>query len=528
MKKILKSVKVLVIIVAALFVNNSCNNLFENPLKDKETGESLTMLLLDQNFFDTKLMVHLVDAQTGEELNNSVNIYISGDDADKIVDFNGNRNESYRVDGGYVEVAVDPAFVPSVETSLDIVVFANSDDNSWYSLPTEVSLVQTGTNDVVISMYYQSEDDLEEVEEGGLFNILDEQISNLKSASLELTVPFTHSINTNKQGAYINKYDAIKYQDGYSVYFHYLPKYQDTNYGTVNVTASNYTGNAQNLYGFYGNYFNNAGNYVSSNQLQTNSENSNIKNFYFYGATKENVEKCASMFKVVINKTDQRPGTAKFQYKMTFSNGSEKTGFINVNFPIIDSRTKAESYTATAIISSIYVPVNDKTTKFEIIPDGQYNFSKTTETYTDGPCGKEFSTDITTKTDLKSYKLITLVSCGSSDDLTGSVASAPSISGKFFETNNTNAQTFFSLTQGVGVLQLKENTDYTIEAKYNSSSVSFNFTTDKSRIGEVIAGVKASFPELENVELTFGPEPTNGDPQEINILVIYKQEHCPL
>ena len=66
MKNILKSVKVIAIILAALFVNNSCSNLFDNPLKDKDTDEEITLILLDLNFFDTKLNFYFVEEGSDE------------------------------------------------------------------------------------------------------------------------------------------------------------------------------------------------------------------------------------------------------------------------------------------------------------------------------------------------------------------------------------------------------------------------------------------------------------------------------
>ena len=77
-------------------------------------------------------------------------------------------------------------------------------------------------------------------------------------------------------------------------------------------------------------------------------------------------------------------------------------------------------------------------------------------------------------------------------------------------------------------MQLKENTDYTIEAKYNKTSVQFDFTTDKSKINEVIALALQKFTELESINISFGEEPKNGNPQNIYVSVVYKQEHCPL
>ena len=274
MIKILKSTKVLSIIAVALIVNVSCSNLFDNPMKDKETGKELPFLLLDQNFFDTKLMVHLIDAQTGNEINSDITVYLTGDDSEKVVDFNGERNESYQVNNGYFEVAIDPSVVPSIESPINLVIYANNENYSWYSLPTEVSITQTGLSDVIVSLYNQEDDELEEVEEDVLSNSFGFQTSLLKSANIG--IPFAYSINTNKKGAYINKYSQVRYLQDHYVYFHVQPKYFNTIYDRVNLSAKNYTGSNLNNYGFFGSYIEN-NKLRTINQLQTNSEQQHQK-----------------------------------------------------------------------------------------------------------------------------------------------------------------------------------------------------------------------------------------------------------
>lgn len=515
MKKILKSIKILTFIAVALFVSNSCSNIFDNPMKDKETGENLPFLLLDQNFFETKLMIHLIDAQTGKDISSDIIVYLTGNDSQKIVDFNGKHNENYRIKNGYFELAVDPSIVPSVESPLNLIVFANNDDYTWYSLPTEVSIVQSGLSDVIVLMYNQNNNDLDEIDEDIL-------LSNLKSA--KIAAPFEYSINTNNKGAKINKYSQIKYMLGYYVYFHIQPKYFNTVYESVKLTANNYSGSNLDNFGFFGNYLTSNNSVTSFNNLQKLSENKNIKNFMFYGATEEEIENCSLLFKVNITKEDRKPGSAKFYYVMSFSNGSSKTGYISANFPEIDNKTKQETYTKSVYISSIYYPANNKITTFEIFPDAQYDFtSETKQTYPNGPCGESLDIGIKAKTDLKPYKIIATIGCKN----TQGVAVAPSISGKFNEKSKTN-KTNFVFIGGICVIQLKENTDYTIEAKYNNSTVQFDFTTDKSKIDEVIKLALEEFTELESIKISFGNEPNDGNPQEINVSIVYKQEYCPL
>ena len=51
----------LLISTILLMSASSCEDLFNDPLKDKDTGEDITVLLLDRNFINTKLKIWFVD-----------------------------------------------------------------------------------------------------------------------------------------------------------------------------------------------------------------------------------------------------------------------------------------------------------------------------------------------------------------------------------------------------------------------------------------------------------------------------------
>lgn len=109
MKNILKSVKVIAIILATLFVNNSCSNLLDNPLKDKETGDDITLILLDLNFFDTKLNFYFVEEGTDElVIDKTINVTFDGASATNIVGYDGFKSDDYNVKNGKLELAYDP------------------------------------------------------------------------------------------------------------------------------------------------------------------------------------------------------------------------------------------------------------------------------------------------------------------------------------------------------------------------------------------------------------------------------------
>lgn len=57
-------------IFALLIIMGACSDLLNNPLKDKKTGEEITLLLLDMNIFETRFSFHFVDSETGKYIDN--------------------------------------------------------------------------------------------------------------------------------------------------------------------------------------------------------------------------------------------------------------------------------------------------------------------------------------------------------------------------------------------------------------------------------------------------------------------------
>jgi hypothetical protein len=526
MKNIIKSVKVFALLLATLFVSNSCSNMFDNPLKDKETGEDIPLLLIDQNVFDTQVMVYLVDAETGQAvIANNLNVYIFGDDADKVVDFEGKKRESYRASTGSFEFAIDPNVTPSLDKPLDITLYAETEDGYWFSFMDDVYISETGYNNVVIQMYnnegaevIELEDDEFELDDEGLAK----QASQLKSALAPMAVaPFT--LLTNSAGAGIIKTDFPKpiSSGAYLVYYKIQPKRQNLNF---KIAARFYTGPAGNDFGYYGTYRNLDNKLTVFNTLQKKGEYKNIKTFSFNAATKEQIDRCTKGLIVKFTNESNLNASPKFDYIMTFANGSTVKGTLTVIFPRYNASTSTWVYISNTTVNGFYYPTDNLVTSFEIFPDAQFEFTTgTTRTLQNGACGQTIDFAIKAKSDLKPYRVITNITCESSQGL----VATPSMQGTITQLG-TDVKTRFLFDGGIANLQLKDNTDYIIEGSYGNTSASFNFTTNPNNINSVIASSLAQFPELKDVRVVFGPQPTDATtPRDITITIIYKQEHCP-
>ena len=65
--------------VFLLAILSGCSKYLDNPLKDRETGDDINLLLLDFNFFDTRISVKITDAKDGSLINAPVTVRFSGE-----------------------------------------------------------------------------------------------------------------------------------------------------------------------------------------------------------------------------------------------------------------------------------------------------------------------------------------------------------------------------------------------------------------------------------------------------------------
>lgn len=166
-----KSVLLLATVFVLLFTSFSCNDLFNNPLKDKETGEDITLLLLDPDFFETSFTINLVDVQTNEPLSVPANIYVGGPDSMYVCDFKGKKLKLYSTQNGSFELNIDPARTPSESDPIELT-FRADNVPSYVSLITTVSYATEGAKTVTIYMLSEqvNDDEGEDEELEGEYN----------------------------------------------------------------------------------------------------------------------------------------------------------------------------------------------------------------------------------------------------------------------------------------------------------------------------------------------------------------------
>lgn len=153
-----KLVFMLTTVFVLLFANYGCNDLFNNPMKDKETGDDITLLLVDFDFFKTSFTINLVDVQTNEFLDSAANIYIGGPDSMYVCDFKGEKQNYYSTQNGSFELNIDPARTPSESNPIELT-FRADNVPGYVSLITTVSYATDGAKTVTIYMLSEQVND---------------------------------------------------------------------------------------------------------------------------------------------------------------------------------------------------------------------------------------------------------------------------------------------------------------------------------------------------------------------------------
>lgn len=510
LKKITNKLKVLALLIAIIFTTNSCSDLTNNPLQDKETGENLSLLLLDLNVFDTKINVHLINEVTGDYItDDGLTITFAGKDADKLVDPSGKKKTDFSVKNGILEVALDPSFTPTEESPIEFTVFVSSDGNKWTSLPQEASITHTENTDIVINLNVaeKGEDFTGDVNEFKAFELKSANVNNLAPTE----APFKVSINC-PGGITKVTYDPVRTDGAYDYYYHLAPTAWSLS-KTVSFEVKNYTGgNIFADYGFAGWRWigNNCGWLGNTNGTFSKTYNqTNTKNFNFWASTKRASLRCSKGISVSIVESNNKPGSAEFDYKLTFADGTTKTGKISGGF------RASNRYTIKTTISPIYYPGGKENAKLEITTKGTYTLDKTV-LQLNTLCGAKADFKVTPKVGLKAYAITTSIGCQE-----GGVGAAPTMRGTVSGPGLTG-DVPFTFSGGTATLNLLPNEDYTVSGTYNGTSASFGLTTkkDQASINKVIANTKSSYPELYNLTLSVSDN-------SISIGVVFTTKDCP-
>ena len=149
------------ILMIALF--SGCAEYLDNPLKDKETGDDINLLLIDFNFFNTRISVKLIDVSSGSLIDKPATVRFTGENGKDIVTFAGEKRPEFNVTNGQLEVTVDPNFSISENSPFRFAVSVSAD--GYNSLSKGFILQSEGKKTIELKL--SNIDDESESEYGG-------------------------------------------------------------------------------------------------------------------------------------------------------------------------------------------------------------------------------------------------------------------------------------------------------------------------------------------------------------------------
>jgi hypothetical protein len=449
--------------VLAIFILSfsACEDLFHDPTKDKDTGEDVTLLLLDRNFIKTKLQVWFVDARTGEQIEDEyIELQIWGDNADRLITFSGEKPDAFSTEIGFLELGYDPNFPVSKEDPLSITIMAAGP--LAISAPLYLSYTQEGVKDVIIRMnkigeagLFKSEPFREpfDIKFNGVLNSPDLRfITDLTGSETGTAYDYINLYSSMAQGVILceNIEDELLYDD-FGIYF----TSPSTDNSLVPPAAPV---REQVLF---------PGDYVFTTVLESG------------------IEMCGDGMMISVDSESGDPGTGSFSYLITYSNGDTKSGQVSGTFPI------------EVLIEPVYYPELDPSVMVQVFGDAQYEISGPVNLST--PCGGLAEFTASPRINLKRYKFITQYICPDNP-----IGIALSINGQFRRTATIEPWTSFSFVEGICELQLVEGSEYDFRVPIDGEFQKYTLPTDPDELETFLQENQGE--DYRIVELTISPE----------------------
>lgn len=425
-----------IILIASL---SGCKDMFKDPLSDKDTGKKVTIFLMDP--FKTTIDIELRDYKTDALIDNEeITISFLGDDASNLITFKGKKLTRHVTSTGKLAVAIDPNIVINPANPLELTVFASGKD--YFPLPQSLEYTTEGIKNVIVKLRPKA--DFKSMSSGGYGEPFD-MIYNGVTGSPDLEFfGDIHDAPTGTAYDYINMYS---------------PKVNGT------LLCNNLRDKA--LYDDYGVYYLGSPNYLLPPDLPTRSVALNSGDYVYSTVKRTGMEKCDVGLTIHIDRSDGQTGTGVFDYVITFSDGTTKTGTITCTFP------------SDNLIEPVYYPGSDPAVNVELLGDSQYTLSDPVTVST--PCGSQADFVATPDANLKTYQLITQYSCPDSN-----VGMGLSIMGEFRKTGSPDNWTSFEFVEGICELLLVADADYDFRVNIDGEYYQYTVPTDPDRVAEYL------------------------------------------
>lgn len=190
-----------------------CGEMLDNPTIDEDTGEDITLLLVDFNFFTTRVSYEFVDAENNSTITKPVKMWFTGTHANDIVDYAGKKHTNYNTSLGKMELTVDPNLDISETSPMDYTVNIEIDGYLPFSQKIKINKEGKKTFELLLTKESAGEEVTLEGEKDGDSYIFSFAPETTKSAQANL-----YKINFSISGDSFNlftkaneeKFDEIK------------------------------------------------------------------------------------------------------------------------------------------------------------------------------------------------------------------------------------------------------------------------------------------------------------------------------
>ena len=432
-----------------------CSEWFNDPLKDKDTGEKITLFLVDFNFFDTRFTFHFEDYDTGDPIENvDIKLMLSGSDANHVVDFAGEKSSFWNTRTGRMELTYDPGQPVNESNPIEFSVYAEA--QGYVPIPVFARFTQKGQKDIIVRMINTNP------------AASSQKSALLKSSVAATELPFNILLNGNPASQHPKLLLAKEVNAAMGSYNNIMLYHLEGIAGTTNVSSSTLANPA--LYSDYGFFYtsqNPAMNNLTATQAAKNQSFVSSAITLYQVVKPSGVTLCNSPMQVSFKRADNKAGgSSSFDYTLTYENGQVLKGKFSGIFPF------------TGYIEGLF-----QNMPFTLSVEGnqQYGVSPSTISVNNG-CGATASVDVTQRDNLTAFQIILVALCDDNPE----VGIAPSYQAQYRKTGSTGSWENFSLDGGKCTLFLELNQKYDFRLNWKGSWETYTISTNPNTINQEV------------------------------------------
>ncbi|MCY1722512.1 hypothetical protein OU798_19335 [Prolixibacteraceae bacterium Z1-6] len=195
------------VVFALISILSGCGEMLDDPTIDKNTGEDVNFLIVDFNFFNTRMSYKLVDLSDSSVITLPAKIWFTGTNANDIVNFSGEKKENFTTSQGQMELTFDPNVPVSSNSPLEFTVHVEVNGYETFSQGIQINSEGKKTYELLMTKENSGNDEVLTGEEDGDGFVFSMMAEITKSASTD-EQPYEISYR-------ITKADLLKFKNSY-------------------------------------------------------------------------------------------------------------------------------------------------------------------------------------------------------------------------------------------------------------------------------------------------------------------------